>query len=246
MVANDAQSRLYGAVIDEVVDSLERQLSEMAFFQSEETRATVVDEAKMKFAPVTNLGYETEFAKLDVCIVASGGSTSVQTHSCKNIITTNSLLSDLSFRMLSDTEKRQKFKWAWCSDNVLQILGDRDKLLTDSQNVKPIGCHEKIWTQEEETGQGIATTRDLQVPPRTRDTNFCWQCQQLTGKEILSEISYLRVTIAPDIRQMWWVKVDGKFKMVRFSVEELRQSIRNAVKPESDLGADIDLPSNVL
>ena len=110
MVANDAQSRLYGAVID----TLERQLSEMAFFQSDETRATVVDETKMKFAPVTNLGCDAEFAKLDVCIVASGGLTSVQTHSCKNII-----------------------------------------------------------TQEEETGQGIETTRDLQVPPRTRDTNFC-------------------------------------------------------------------------
>ena len=54
MVANDGQSRLYGAVIDEVVDTLERQLSEMAFFQSDETRTRVVDEAKMKFAPVTN------------------------------------------------------------------------------------------------------------------------------------------------------------------------------------------------
>ena len=42
------------------------------------------------------------------------------------------------------------------------------------------------------------------------------------------------------------VKVDGKFKMVRISIEELRQSTRNAVKLESDLGADIDLQSNVL
>ena len=64
--------------------------------------------------------------------------------------------------------------------------------------------------------------------------------------EILSEISYLRAAIAPDIRQMRRVKVGGKFKMVRISIEELRQSIRNAVKLESDLGADIDLPSNVL
>ena len=37
----------------------------------------------MKFAPVTNLGCEAEFAKLDVRMVASGGSTSVQTHSRK-------------------------------------------------------------------------------------------------------------------------------------------------------------------
>ena len=83
MVANDGQSRLYGALIDEVVDTLERQLSEMAYLQSYETRATVVDEAKMKFDPVTNLGCEAEFAKLDVRIVASGRSTSVQTYSRK-------------------------------------------------------------------------------------------------------------------------------------------------------------------
>ena len=83
MVANDGQSRLYGAEINEVVDTLERQLSEMAYLQNYETRATVVDEVNMKFAPVTNLGCDAEFAKLDVRIVASGRSTSVQTHSRK-------------------------------------------------------------------------------------------------------------------------------------------------------------------
>ena len=66
-----------------MVDTLEKQLSEMAYLQSYETRATVVDEAKMKFAPVTNLGCDAEFAKLDVRIVASGRSTSVQTYSRK-------------------------------------------------------------------------------------------------------------------------------------------------------------------
>ena len=79
--------------------------------------------------------------------------------------------------------------------------------------------------------------------------NSVVRLQHLIEKEILSEISYLIATIAPDILQMRRVKVhvNGKFKRVRFSVEELRQSIRNAVKPESDLGADIDvLLSNVL
>ena len=53
--------------------------------------------------------------------MASGGSTSVQTHSRKIIVTTNRLLSDPYFIMLSDTEKRQTFKWARCSDNVLKV-----------------------------------------------------------------------------------------------------------------------------
>ena len=39
-------------------------------------------------------------------------------------------------------------------------------------------------------------------------------------KELISEIGYLRATVAPDIRQMRRVKVDGKF-----SCDELRQSM---------------------
>ena len=34
MIANDGQSRLYGALIDEVVETLERQLPEMTFLQN--------------------------------------------------------------------------------------------------------------------------------------------------------------------------------------------------------------------
>ena len=62
----------------------------------------------------------------------------------------------------------------------------------------------------------------------------------LTEKERISEIGYLRATVAPDIRQMRRVKVDGKFKMMKFSCDELRQSIKNVVKPESNLSNDID------
>ena len=32
--ADDGQSRLYGVVLDEVIETLERQLSEMEFFQN--------------------------------------------------------------------------------------------------------------------------------------------------------------------------------------------------------------------
>ena len=71
--------------------------------------------------------------------------------------------------------------------------------------------------------------------------------ENLTEKELLSEIGYLRVTVAPDICQRRREKHDGKFRMVKFSCDELRQSIQNAVKPESNLDTDIDvLLRNVL
>ena len=62
----------------------------------------------------------------------------------------------------------------------------------------------------------------------------------LIEKELISEIGYPRATVAPDIRQMRRVKIDGKFKMMKFSCDELRQSIKNASKPESNLSNDID------
>ncbi len=57
----------------------------MSFFHiGDETDAIEMDEAKVKLVP-SNLGCESEFAKLDVCVTASGGSTSIQTHFHKNI-----------------------------------------------------------------------------------------------------------------------------------------------------------------
>jgi hypothetical protein len=45
----------------------------------------------------------------------------------------------------------------------------------------------------------------------------------------IAEIGYLRVTIAPNIRQIRGIKVDGKYKNATLSLQEPRQSIKNAV-----------------
>ena len=111
--ADDGQSRLCGVVLDEVIETLERQLSEMEFFQnSDEAGPANSDVSKLEYAPLTNLGCESEFAKLDVRIAASGGSTTIQTHSRKNIVTTNRLLTDPSFSELGSSETQQKCEWA--------------------------------------------------------------------------------------------------------------------------------------
>ncbi|GFO36113.1 hypothetical protein PoB_006261800 [Plakobranchus ocellatus] len=55
-----------------------------------------------------------------------------------------------------------------------------------------------------------------------------------------SEVNYLRMTSSPNIRQMRRVKVDSKYKMQKFTDEELRTSIRNAVKPTDDVQLDVN------
>ena len=70
--------------------------------------------------------------------------------------------------------------------------------------------------------------------------NSIEEVEQLSEKELLTEIKYLRATIAPDIHQMRRITVDGKYKMEKFTVQELRQSIKNVVKPESDVTLDVE------
>ena len=63
----------------------------------------------------------------------------------------------------------------------------------------------------------------------------------LGEKQLLAEVGYLRATVAPDIRQMRRVKTpEGRFKMEKFSIEELRVSIKNAIKPEENITSDVD------
>jgi len=106
------QKKLYGAVLNKVIDTVERQLAEVSFFGGD----TSTDETKLQYAPITNLGTEGEFAKLDNRIAISGGSTSVKCHRQKNIISTNRLLVDPSFQRLSEEDRMREWKWARTSD----------------------------------------------------------------------------------------------------------------------------------
>ena len=62
----------------------------------------------------------------------------------------------------------------------------------------------------------------------------------LNNEQLLAEISYLRLTIAPNTRQMKRIKVDGRYKMQKFSEDELRTSIRNAIRPQVDVTTDVE------
>jgi len=71
---------------------------------------TSIDETELQYAPITNLGAEGKFAKLDNSIAITGGTTSVKCHKQKNIISTNRLLVDPSFQRLSEEDKMREWK----------------------------------------------------------------------------------------------------------------------------------------
>ncbi|KAL4238593.1 hypothetical protein ACF0H5_003300 [Mactra antiquata] len=59
------EERLYAKVLEEMIETIERQLSEVPYFRTSEDEANLIDEDKLQFAPLTNLDAESEFAKLD-------------------------------------------------------------------------------------------------------------------------------------------------------------------------------------
>ena len=66
--------------------------------------------------------------------------------------------------------------------------------------------------------------------------------KSLSEKQLISEIVFLRLTGAPNIRQQRRVKGSntGKFRVEKFTAEELRTSIRNAIKPEDEVDKNVD------
>ena len=77
----------------------------MKYFQEEE--CTNEDtESKLKHVPLTNLGAESKFAKLDNRLQVSGGTASIETLSRKDIVATNDFLVDSSFTELSTDEEK--------------------------------------------------------------------------------------------------------------------------------------------
>ena len=65
--------------------------------------------------------YKSEFSKFDNRTKHSGGSTSVQTHSWKNIVVTNRLFVNSDFEDKSETEQKVKWHWARSSKETKQV-----------------------------------------------------------------------------------------------------------------------------
>ena len=87
--ADNEEELLLSSVLDEVVDTVQRQLEEMTYFYEEES-ITEETETKLKHAPLTNLGAETKFAKLNNRLMVSGGTTSIDILSRKYIVSGSS------------------------------------------------------------------------------------------------------------------------------------------------------------
>ena len=203
--ADNEEELLLSSVLDEVVDTVQRQLEEMRYFYEEES-ITEETETKLKHAPLTNLGAETKFAKLNNRLMVSGGTTSIDTLSRKDIVATNALLVDSSFTELSSDEKKKRWKWGRASENVKVARKLNKDLLKTMETNKRLALEKKKELKKKNAAKALRTLekcKDHNGPITTRNIDIL---QNLTVNELLCEVAYLRNTIAPNIHQMRRVK----------------------------------------
>ena len=154
---------------------------------------------------------------------------------------TNRFLISGEFEDMPVSDRKRKWKWARSSEQVKKVR----KLETDFLNTvhvsKKLSLLKKEEIKKKKAQRSIKILEECKkhggpITPNTLNT-----LNGLVETQLLHEIAYLRATIAPNIRQMRRVNdTAGKFRMEKFGLEELRTSIRNAVKPEEDRTADID------
>ena len=240
-------NQLLKAVLEESLDTLHRQLSEMPFFTSiiednSEDDAlnndSLNNESKLLYAPISNLGCESEIAWLDNRLKMSGGTTSVTTLSRKKVISTNSLLTGEDFPS-TNAERRHEWKWARTSNEVKTVKLLNKDFLETVKSAKRLSLKKKEELKKKKSDRlfKLLDICKLQGGPITASSLDI--VNEMDEKQLLHEISYLRATVAPNIRQQRRIKVDGRFRMEKFSKNELITEIKNAVKPETEMNVSI-------
>ena len=245
--SGNGKDRLYSAMLKETSETLRRQLSAMPFFYNilehdDGQNDELPDPNKLTYAPLTNLGCESEFAWFDNRVKISGGTESVQSISRKRVICTNALLVDSSFDNLSDKERLDSWKWARTSEESSEVRKlERDFLATVKMSKKLVLAKKEALKREKNLR--LLQTIDIckQHGGPLTDNNL-ELVESLSEKQLISEIVFLRLTVAPNVGQQRRVKDSntGKFRVEKFTAEELRTSFRNTIKPEDEVNKNVD------
>ena len=158
----------------------------------------------------------------------------------KNIVSTNKLLSDQSFKELSEDEKMEQWEWARKSQEVQNTKALQKAFIETVKLSKHLTLKKKetLKKHPEKTHKILDTCRQ-HGGPLTIST--IQNVQKLNEKQLLAEIGYLRHTTHPNIRQQRQVRdASGKVKVKKLDSAELKMNIINSIKPESSVVSNIE------
>ena len=221
------EGKLKQACAAKVKENVERQLGQIAFFSGHQKPAK-----KMKFTPLTNSASESRMAELDVKCNFTGGSTPITTISNKQVIGTNKLLLSTEFK--DEDYIVEAFKWARTSEQAEVAKQHQQEFLEKVKITKELSLRAKKLLKEKQQIRTIKLLAKCQAHkgPLSRDNMEL--LDKLSYEQVVSEVSYLKATIASDLKLKR--RVDdplnpGKYKMQNLSLQELKTGIRSVIYP---------------
>ena len=225
---------LLGCAARNIKVAMERQLEYVEYYTIEEDMEQdqyCINTDKLGFAPLTNSGCESQFADLDNSVRKFGGTALVSTLSDKHVIRKNKFFESEEWKSMSIQEKKQTFSWARGSKQAQKVAAMQkewvDKV-TDAKSLALVGKESKKKKKNERSLKLLDKCKEHNGPVTQNTTEIL---DVLSAQQLVTEVRYLRVTLAPNIREK--VKVDNKFRNLTKS--ELKNEILKVIKPESNL-----------
>ena len=226
--------RLKASVAGSIHAGLQHQLAYMKFFSedsvSEET------EKKQNDAPLTNSGCESNFSQLDLECRRGSGQTKLETMSDRHMVKGNRYFDTDQWKQMPAELKQKQWKSSRSSKEAKIVKYMKKEFLEKVKDAESIANKERIRKKQKKNEKCLLLLEQVKLHGGPISMNDLNKLDQLSEKELLSEVRYLRQTVAPNIREKR--KIGSKF--VRFSLEELKNQILNVLKPENEYVEDID------
>ena len=236
VVTSSAFDLLVSKCASKIKQSMERQLSYVQFY-NDDNDMTQEDKDKLELCPLTNSNCEGEFAQLDNEIERVGGTVSIQTLSNRHLVASNKLFISEKWRSLTPAEQRLKFHWSRSSHQAKKVRTIGKEYMEKVKAAEKVSLKVKAEAKQKKLKRSLKLLETVKVHGGPVTEDDLGKLTSLTDKQLLAEIAYLRVTVAPSIKQKRKLP-SGKFET--FKTSELISQIRTAIKPEKVDKVDMD------
>ena len=231
------KEKLLASCAAKVVDNIERQLNQMAFFRGE---IDIETQLMIKHAPLTNLGCESRMAQFDNRVKFSRGFAPISTLSDKQVVATNKYLLQPN---LDDPEVcKSEFTWAKNSKQATLVNKLQQEYFEQVKATQNLALKAKERAKQKKVQRACKLLSHCRQHGGPISLDNIHLLDSLDEEQIILEATYLKATIAKEIKLKKRVKdLDAaKFRMVKLPLEQIKQSILNVINPKNDVSENVD------
>ena len=231
------KEKLLASCATKVVDNIERQLNQMAFFRGEIDNHTKL---KMQHTPLTNLGCESRMAQFDNRVKFSRGFAPISTLSDKQVVATNKYL--LQPKLDDPKVCKAEFTWAKNSKPATEVNKLQQEYFDKVKATQNLAFKAKEMAKQKKVQRACKLLSNCRQHGGPISLDNIYLLDSLDEEQIILEATYLKATIAKEIKLKKRVKdlETTKFRMVKLPLEQIKQSILNVINPKNDVSDNVD------